>query len=74
MKRTLLFLLAVATACSTSTAPLGRCVEAKQVAYKKYISSGESMPAAWSQSDVWRIDPVRTLYFNQDCSSSLSQP
>lgn len=70
MKRLfLLSVIAIATACSDSLAPV-HCAREKQEIYAEYL--GGAAPAAYLASDVWRLDPVTAVYFNQDCSITWS--
>lgn len=60
-------LLSLLAACGSGTEPKAiHCAQAKRDAYA--ASVGGAMPAAWLESDVWRLSPITTLYFNADCS------
>lgn len=57
-------------ACSSITDP--GCEREKRAVYAATI--GGELPPTWLFSNVWRLDPVTTIYFNNDCSVTRVAP
>lgn len=58
-------------ACCLPSEPL-HCNEAKHRTYRMRFDG--PMPKAWAKSDIWRVDPVTTIYFSKSCEVSVSHP
>lgn len=60
--------------CSNPTAT-PRCIAEKTAAYKKYIApESTELPQAWLEGNVWRVNPVTTVYFGDDCGVTVVGP